>query len=268
MIGTKENWTDKNNLRNYPISVSRGNFPQSLLVDAFVTIKDENIFPCISSVNYTGKIASVVFSDAISGVELFVAMHAVGGTNIAESVISANVDAVGYIKFGSISDVQIGITKYNLGDIMLLDHCFLNIGKPAITSIKVDGNPSEILNEFNFSAIGDFSITKSNYITQLTGEESIYTISCSSQYNHPCDYKETVCECNHQPIKNINNVYPTNAPDRTINIVSSNPLIVTDTNFYSGITINAVTKADQMCKENIAIQIGEDSTGNPITKSI
>ena len=248
MIGTKENWADKNSLRDYPLVINSGNFPCGIIIDCFVSIwSDSPVRPCVTAVSVGPGLLSVVFSDAISGNDLFAAVGEVGLENIATVIPSSSVDASGYIKFGGFIPITRSITKYELGSVMLLEHCYVNFGNHIVPWAKTQGLDRDILRDLSLSVSGDLKIDSYVVQSDVVGEETVleFSLNNAGRYKEKCAPPTTICECENLPIKQINTVFPDDT-NRNINIVSSSDILQIIAGEL-GITISALAPTKQIC---------------------
>ena len=248
MIGTKESWTDKNSLRDYPLVVNSGNFPSGAIVDVFVSIcSNTEVDPCVTILNVGPNLISVVFSDSISGVDLFAAIGEAGVENIALVTPASGVDVSGYVKFGRMIPTVKTHTRYETGAISLLKHCFVNFGNHVVESATTQGLGEKIQGDLSFVQLGDFMISPSVVESDIVGDETMLEISLNnpSRYKELCSTPLTVCECEVRPIKQLNTVLP-DTTDRNITIESSLEILqVLSTSL--GITISSLATSTQLC---------------------
>jgi hypothetical protein len=251
MTGTKENWENKNSLRNYPFRVTNGEFPNDVVVDCFITIRsDTNVSPCVSSLNISDRLVSIVLSDAYSGDDICVAFYLIGGENTTMVTPIGTFDTTGYIKFSETIEAPIGKHKYDLGDTVLLDHCFVCIGGHTITSQSVDGVIDDVKGDISLSFGGDFFSELYTRNLELVGVEDVIQVSLGNftAYGVPCEPAVTTCDCRIPPIRQINNVFP----DNNGNITIEGDGIIIIASKTGGVTVSATASSDQICdKDNL-----------------
>jgi len=255
MIGTKENWTEKNNLRDYPFIVSSGNFPTDAIVDVFVSLwSSANTKPCVTTLSIGTNLISVVFSDETTGEDLFAAVG-MAGEEVAV-VPASDIDVSGFVKFGNATTTSRSVIQYEAGAISLVNHCFVNFREHTVFSFSSQGLKQKIKGDISLLLSGDFKGEYSNIEEDIIGEETVLEISLNNagRYKELCHVPLTVCECDEKPIKGINTVLP-DETHRNITIESTMEvleIIATEL----GVTISALAPTTQICPPSGLPQVG------------
>lgn len=247
MIGSKEVWTDKNNIRDYPLVVNDGVFPTDAIIDAFVVIwSDSVVDPCITTLNVGPRLISVVFSDSISGVDLFAAIGESGSEQEVLITRASDINISGYVKFGKMTSTQKTSTRYPNGSVSLLKHCFVNLGSNVVSYATTQGLDKKIQGDLSIELSGDFETSAYATPVRLIGDETFLEISLKnpSRYVEICATPQTSCECILPPIKQINSVLPDDEGNITIEALDNIPEITT---IPFGVTITALASSNAVC---------------------
>ena len=250
MIGTKENWADKNSLRNYPLNIVSGEFPEGILCDVSVLIRGSNVVPYVSSLKIGKGLVSIVFSDVTTGHDIFAAVCPRDGNETVLVSPSNFFDVSGSVKFGNLISQKEGLFLYASGLVMLLNHCFCSIGENVILSQSVGGSITKNKGDVILSFSGGFNSRIYTETLPIEGDVSIVEISLDnpSRFKELCSPTTTVCECLDAPIKQINSVLP-DSSTHNITIENLDGIVLIE-ELLRGITVSAIASSNLVCDQN------------------
>jgi hypothetical protein len=246
MTGTISSWTNKNSLRDYPFDLNGLDFPNGIIVDAFLCIGSDDVIPCVTALNVRETICSIVFSDSNTGADLFACIKHKSQSNWVNVDSSGNFSVSGHVEFGDTDSAPMGLFRFPLGGVRLLDHCFICLGDDVVTSASVDGLTNKITGHLNLRFSGALKASAYYIQSEMVGSETVFDISLSkpSMFLDLCTPRTTICDCDPKPIKRINSVMPD--ANGNITIESGNELLTVTTN-SSGITVSLEAASNDIC---------------------
>jgi len=227
MTPSNNNWNNKNQFRDYPFysNDSTCRIDEQIIADLFLCIRANNSVVPYLAYFFVGKgVVSVGIGDLTTGNNICI-LQCAKKNNQAGVVSSLDDYVIGNVTFGSVENLTPQYQEFEAGKILLVPHCYCNIGAPPILSLSSSGNYKKFIGDTSIDFRGDIIVTTHDSLSSIDGG-TIRTVTLSldnqKRYQKTCANPTTQCECALMPIRSINGVQPNPASNQNIDIEINN----------------------------------------------